>query len=172
MNNNKFLYVIIGILVLIIIGGGFFFFSKNTVNNNEPSKNESPVAENTTATNLSEQPDKAKYNEYFTGAYLAKLPAGAEFNPWKIIKTNVFALDEQFCTSIDMKKQISANTLSSAVYDVNTKQDVMPRGGTFPQAMGPGNSTGCQSLVQSVGKYEFKIYVNDDLVIILPFEVK
>jgi len=74
--------------------------------------------------------------------------------------------------SINMKKQVLANTFSSAVYDVDAKQEIQPRGGAFPQAMGPGNSTGCQSLDQSAGKYEYKFYLNDDLVAVLPFEVK
>lgn len=127
---------------------------------------------------LSEQPDKGKFNEYFTNIFIAKLPAGAEFDPRAIIKTKVFSAGEQFCTSMDMKKQIPANTLSSAVYDVNTKQDAVPRGAAFPQALGPnpgesmGNSIGCQSLEQTIGKYEYKIYINDSLVAVLPFEVK
>ena len=160
MTNKKTLYIIIVILVLIIVGG-IFFFSPNK-SNNIPSDN----------SNLSEQPNKAKYDEYFTGAFLAKLPAGAKFDPFKIIKTNTFSAGEQFCTSLDMKKQIPANSLSSVVYDVNAKQNTQPRGGTFPQAMGPGGTVGCENLSQSVGKYEDKIYINDDLVIILPFEVK
>lgn len=130
-----------------------------------PTKNESDLT-------LSEQPDQKKFEEYFTEIYLAKLPVGAEFNPLKIIKTKVFSAGEQFCTSINTKKQVLADTLSTAVYDVVAKQDVKPRMGTFPQAMGPGNSTGCEPLSQSVGKYEFKIYIGDVLVSVLPFEVK
>ncbi len=127
---------------------------------------------------LSEQPDKNKFNEYFTNINLAKLPAGAEFDPQKIVKTKIFAAVEQFCINMDMIKQIPANTLSSAVYDVNAKQDAQPRSGTFPQALGPGlgqnmgNTVSCAPLEQAVGKYEYKIYINDSLVAVLPFEVK
>jgi len=127
---------------------------------------------------LSEQPDQSKFGEYFTNIFIAKLPAGAEFDPQAIIKTKVFSAGEQFCTSMDMKKQIPANTLSSAVYDVNARQDVSPRGAAFPQALGPnsgesmGNSIGCAPLEQNVGKYEYKIYINESLVAVLPFEVK
>ncbi|MDD5290482.1 MAG: hypothetical protein PHT40_04845 [Patescibacteria group bacterium] len=164
---NKLLYIIIVLLVLIIIGGGVFFFTKKSAD-----ENGAPTAENTTEANLSEQPNQAKFNEYFTNAFIAKLPVGAEFNPRKIIKTNVLAAGEQFCTSMDMKKQIPASTLSSAIYDVNAKQDTQSRGGAFPQALGPGNSIGCEPLSVPAGKYEYKIYLNDDLVINLPFEVK
>lgn len=127
---------------------------------------------------LSEQPNKTVFSQYFTNIFIARLPVGAEFNPGKIIKTKIFKVGDQFCTSMDMKKQIPANTLSSAVYDVNTKQDVAPRGAPFPQALGPklgeskGNSIGCEPLERTVGKYEYKIYVNNDLVAVLPFEVK
>jgi hypothetical protein len=143
----------------------------------EPVENSSQpeaAADNT----LSEQPDKGKFNEYFTNINLAKLPAGAEFDPQKIVKTKIFAAVEQFCINMDMIKQIPANTLSSAVYDVNAKQDAQPRSGTFPQTLGPGpgqnmgNTVSCAPLEQAVGKYEYKIYINDSLVAVLPFEVK
>lgn len=79
---------------------------------------------------------------------------------------------------MDMKKQIPANTLSNAVYNVNAKQDTQPRSGTFPQALGPcpgqnmGNTVSCAPLEQALGKYEYKIYIDDILVAVLPFEVK
>lgn len=172
MANNKILYIIIAVLVLVIIGGGTFFLlgSKPSGDKNE---NAGRVSETPSVnSNLSEQPNEAKFNEFFTSIFLAKLPAGAKFEPSKIVRTRAFSVGEQFCMSINMKKQIPADTFSSAVYDVNAKQEIQPRGGAFPQAMGPGNSTGCQSLDQSVGKYEYKFYLNDDLVAVLPFEVK
>jgi len=153
---------------LVIVGTGC---SKKTNTDIQKQTDNSPLVE-AVDENLSEQPDKSKYNEYFTNIFIAKLPIGAEFNPWKIIKTKVFTAGEQFCTSMDMKKQVPANTLSSAIYDVNAKQDIKPRMGTFPQALGPGNSTGCEPLAQTIGKYEYKIYINDILVAVLPFEVK
>ncbi|MCX6751546.1 MAG: hypothetical protein NT161_02130 [Candidatus Nomurabacteria bacterium] len=166
MSNNKTLYIIIIVLVLIIIGGIFFFSQKETP---VPT---SPTTENVVDSNLSEQPDRIKFSEYFTGISLDKLPAGAKFEPFKIVRTNIFSLGEQFCISMDMKKQIPANTLSSVVYDVNAKQDTQTKGGAFPQALGPGNSIGCENLSQPIGKYENKIYLNNVLVSVLPFEVK
>lgn len=185
MKNNKILYIVIIILVFALIGGGLFFFLSNKPGENSVPVTESPTSvPSTTATenenemNLSEQPNQEKFNEYFIEAYLAKLPAGSEFNPWEIIKTKIFTAGEQFCTSLTMKKQIPANTLSTAIYDVSAKRDVQPRGGKFPQALGPvpggsaGPSIGCEPLMQSVGKYEYKVYMDDILVIVLPFEVK
>lgn len=172
MTNKKTLYIIIVILVFIIVGGAFFFFGTQNKSKSLEQEPLSNVSNNENGNlSLSEQPNKEKYNEYFTGAYLAKLPAGAKFEPFKIIKTNIFSVGEQFCTSLDMKKQIPANTLSSAIYDVNTK-GTQSMGGAFPQAIGPGGSVGCGTLPTSIGKYENKIYINDDLVIVLPFEVK
>ena len=48
---------------------------------------------------LSEQPDKAKYDEYFTEFYLGKLPKGTDANPSNVpIKTAVFTSEDQFCS--------------------------------------------------------------------------
>lgn len=175
--NRKLLYIIIILLVVIIAGGAFFLFGNKLLNNKEEAGGQPMPSISSDATpsfnpDLSEQPNMAKYNEFFTSIFLAKLPAGAAFEPFKIVKTGTFNVGEQFCTSLNMKKQIPANTLSSAVYDVNEKQNIQPRAGAFPQAMGPGNSTGCQPLSQIAGQYEYKIYINDDLIAVLPFEVK
>jgi len=173
--NNKLLYIIIALLVIIIAGGAFLFFgNKAPSNQNQGIDQPAPSVSisETPAANLSEQPNKAKFDEFFTSIFLAKLPAGAKFEPFKVVKTNIFSAGEQFCTSINMKKQVPANTLSTSVYDVTTKQDAQPRGGTFPQALGPGNSTGCESSPQGTGKYEYKIYLNDYVIAVIPFEVK
>lgn len=176
---NIFLIAII-VLLIVIVGILAFWVVNNSkqisekgVSTELPINNEASVP-----SKLSEQPNKAKFDEYFTKAYLAKLPAGSEFDPWKIIETKTFTAGEKFCTSLTMKKQIPANTLSTAVYDVNAKLNIEPRGGTFPQALGPapgesaGPTIGCESLTQSVGEYEYKIYLNDIVVIVLPFEVR
>lgn len=185
MKNNTILYIIIIILVFALIVGGLFYFlgnkhRENSFSETGPSTSvpSTIVTEDENESNLSEQPNKEKFNEYFTEAYLAKLPADSEFKPFEIIKTKTFTFGEQFCSSLTMKKQIPANTLSTAIYDVNAKIDAQPRGGKFPQALGPlpggsaGPTIGCEPLIQSAGKYEYKVYLNDILVIVLPFEVK
>jgi len=178
--SNKTLYIIIAVLAIVFIGGGLFLFLRNNSASKPASFEESPTTtlfqseslEGENVLSLSEQPNQGKFNEYFTAIYLAKLPAGAEFDPTKIIKTKAFTSGEQFCVNFDMKKQIPANTLSNAVYDVNAKQDIQPRMGAFPKALGPGNSIGCEPLAQPTGKYEYKIYINNVLVSVLPFEIK
>ncbi len=166
--SNKLLYIIIALLVVVVAGGTYVFLGGKAPGNQPAGQ---PAGEESAA-DLSEQPDKVKFNEFFTSIFVAKLPVGAKFEPSKIVKTSVFSAGEQFCTSINMKKQVPADTLSSSVYDVSAKQDFQPRGGAFPQAMGPGNSIGCESLSEPVGQYEYKIYLNDDLVAVMPFEVK
>jgi len=120
---------------------------------------------------LFEKPNTEKFNEYFQEVYLAKLPAGSEFDPFNIIKTTSFTAGEQFCSSLTMKKDIPAGSFGMEVYDIGTKQDVQAKG-TFPQALKQGGSVGCENLQYPIGKYEFRLYIDDILVAILPFEVK
>lgn len=174
MASNKVLYVVIFVLVLVIVAGGFFVLGGNKAKV-EPESGEQIVVNQPAAANnnepLSEQPDKAKFSEYLTSAALAKLPAGVEFSPFAIIKTKVFSAGEKFCTSLEIKKTIPAGSIATAVYDVNAKDDVRPKS-SFPQTVKTGGSVGCEDLQQPVGRYEYKIYLDDVLAAILPFEVK
>ncbi|MDD4333194.1 MAG: hypothetical protein PHT51_03720 [Patescibacteria group bacterium] len=167
--------------VVLFLAGALIITSAGCANKNnsdtQKQTNANPAASDINSVakideKLSEQPNKDKYDEFFSEVYIAKLPVGAEFNPWKIEKTKIFAAGEQFCTSMNIKKQIPADSLSTAIYDVNAKQDIKPRMGTFPQALGPGNSTGCEPVIETGGKYEYKIYLGDIVVAVIPFEVK
>lgn len=120
---------------------------------------------------LSEEPNKAKFDEYFTSAFLAKLPADAEFNPFGVVKTKIFTSSDQFCTSFEMKKTIPANSFSSAVYDKNNEEYAQPKS-VFPMELKKGGSVGCEPLSFTAGKYEFKIYIDNVLTVVLPFEVR
>lgn len=120
---------------------------------------------------LSEQPNKAKFDEYFTSAFLSKLPAEAEFNPFGVVKTKIFTSADQFCTSFEMKKTIPANSFSSAVYDKNNEEYAQPKS-VFPMELKKGGSIGCEPLSYTAGKYEFKIYIDNVLTAVLPFEVR
>lgn len=176
MNNNKVLYVVIVVLLLIIVGGGAFWIGSNRANtkpegDNRPVVDKVQPASDQEQQDLSGQPDKQKFDEYFTEAAVAKLPVGVEFSPFNVEKTSVINIGEQFCTTLSMKKQIPAGSFATAVYDVNAKQDVQPKS-SFPQSIGPGGSIGCENLAWSVGKYEYKIYIDDVLAVVSPFEVK
>ncbi len=172
--NSKILIVIIIVLVIIIVGGAYYFLTqksgKGPEANNQPAGGQE-VAGGAEEEPLSEQPNKAKFDEYLTNAYLAKLPSGVSFSPWAVEKTKVFVSSDQFCTSMDIKKDIATGTLAMAVYDGVAKQDVQPKS-VFPMLVRQGNTIGCEPLSYSAGKYEFKIYLDNVLAVVLPFEVK
>jgi hypothetical protein len=133
---------------------------------------ETTAAETQSTEQLSEQPDKAKYDEYFTEFYLGKLPLGTGANPSNLpAKTTVFTSEDQFCTVWTQKKDIPAGSISGAVYDTVAKKDFEPKT-AFPMALNAGGHMGSQPLTYPPGKYEYKIYIDDVLVIVLPFEVR
>lgn len=163
------LYVIIAVLAVAVAGLAFLLWQGQTerVDNVVVPQKETPATDVT----YSEQPDAATFAEYFSRGYLAKLTEGQAFDPRKIIRTMVFEQTDQFCTSLDIRKTIAAGTLSLAVYDVTNKEEINPRS-VFPQELKQGNSVGCEGLDLPAGKYEQKIYVDDKLALVLPFEVK
>jgi len=161
---NKTLYIIIGLLVLVVIIGGVYIFIRGANKQSETPPLVSPQG-------LSEPPNKAKFDGYFTGASLGKLAGNQEFNPSKVVMTSVFSVTDQFCTSLDIKKEIPSGKLGGAVYDVNSKNYVTPKS-PFPVLLKAGNTIGCEPLEYPVGKYEQKLYVDDVLAIVLPFEVR
>ena len=130
-------------------------------------------AETQSTEQLSEQPDKAKYNEYFTEFYLGKLPLGTDANPSNVpIKTAVFiASEDQFCTVWTQKKDIPAGSFSGAIYDTVAKKDFQPKT-AFPMALNAGGHMGSEPLTYPLGKYENKVYIDDVLVVVIPFEVR
>lgn len=172
MSKNA-LYVIIAALVVIIVGGGAYYMGSRGAQKegsaNVPAADSSKAPEADPA--LSEQPDKAKFNEYLSEAYLGKLPVGAKFDPFKVIRTTVFSAGEQFCMGLQIKKEIPAGKIAVAVYDVGAKAEIQPKS-AFPQKVSPGGSMGCEDLRYSTGKYESKIYIDDVLAAVLPFAVK
>jgi hypothetical protein len=131
-----------------------------------------PVAANP-GNSLSELPNKAKYDEYFSDIYLGKMDIG------KVIGTDGFPTKtstftkavDQFCSMMTLKKTISAGHIGNAFYDVVAKRDIQPKS-IFPMELAAGGSGGCNSLNLPTGKYEDKIYIDDVLVAVLPFEVK
>jgi hypothetical protein len=133
---------------------------------------ESSTTTSTTEVQLSEQPDKAKYEEYFKDFYIGKLPPGEQANPFNIPeKTTVFTSQDQFCTVGELKKTIPSGSLAIAIYDRAAGQDLNPKA-VFPVELKSGGFMGNQPLDFPTGKYEYKLYVDDVLAINIPFEVK
>ncbi|MFA4907773.1 MAG: hypothetical protein WC602_05875, partial [archaeon] len=125
------------------------------------------------APELSEQPNAQKYGEYFSDAYLGKLPLGAQVGPPNNFpqKTTVFdSSTDQLCTSLTIIKTIPAGKTATATYDAANKKYLQEKT-VFPMELKTGGTAGCET-VPAAGKYERKIYVDDVLAIVLPFEVK
>jgi len=131
------------------------------------------AAETQATEQLSEQPNKAKYDEYFTEFYLFKLPIGTEMgasNP--PVKTAVFITSEDLFGSVmSVIKDIPAGSIAGAVYDTAAKKDFEPKT-AFPMALKASNYAGTQPLKYPPGKYEYKVYIDDVLVVVIPFEVR
>ena len=134
---------------------------------------ETTVVETQATEQLSEQPNKAKYDEYFTEFYLFKLPIGTEMgasNP--PVKTAVFITSEDLFGSVmSVIKDIPAGSIAGAVYDTVAKKDFEPKT-AFPMALKASNYAGTQPLTYPPGKYEYKVYIDDVLVVVIPFEVR
>ncbi len=176
MSSNKLLYIVIALLIIVIGCGAYFIFcgKDNAIErlNNQP-ENVLPAPAESSENNLSEQPNKAKYDEYLSDIYLGKMAIGKKIGTDGFpAKTNVFTSGvDQFCTMMNLKKTILSGGIATAVYDVVAKQDSQLKT-VFPVELKAGGSGGCGSLDQSAGKYEYKLYIDDVLVSVLPFEVK
>lgn len=174
--NNKILYIIIAILVVIIIAGGIFIFvsinkpGKTISNQNQPAVNNQTPPTNET---LSEQPNQEKFNEYISEIYLGKMAVGKKIGTDGFPEqTNIFTTaKDQFCTMLTLKKTIPGGKTATAIYNTITKQYDQPKT-NFPIELKAGGSGGCGTLTQSPGKYEYKLYIDDVLAAVLPFEVK
>jgi hypothetical protein len=174
--NNKILYLIIVVLLVLVVGGGIYFFyvkQESAPATTPEVSNQTPAAVvSTNGGNLSEQPNQAKFDEYLTKANLGKFPVNEEFNPFKVVPATVFTSADQFCTSLDIKKTIPSGSFSVAVYDTVKKDYLQPKA-VFPVEFKKGGSIGCSGGSEyPMGKYEYKIYIDDVLAVVLPFEVK
>jgi hypothetical protein len=121
----------------------------------------------TLAPALSEQPDKATYQKYFSELGIGKMPAEVKNSPMDLQKdVNVFTKGDQICLygTIILECQVQ-----SSVYDVAAKKVV--KSGGLPKPM-TGGFAGWEPLDLAVGKYEYKVYVGDALVGVFPFEVR
>ncbi|MDD5501245.1 MAG: hypothetical protein PHH57_06140 [Candidatus Omnitrophica bacterium] len=116
-----------------------------------------------TETVLSEQPDTAAFRKYFTELGIGKLPEGGKL-PLDLQKNaSVFAPGEKLLL---YGSAIQDVTISSRYYNIETREET--DGGQFAQKAGGFASGGTLSLPP--GKYECKVYVDQVLVGVFPFE--
>ncbi len=123
---------------------------------------------------LSEQPDQQVFSEYFTEISLGTLPPGVNPGPPAGNPTpmTIFTPNDQFCTSMNIIKDVNVAT---GIYYPQAMRWIRAKA-VFPGVLRAGQSMiGCDgALVSSLvpGKYEYKIWVGDALVAVLPFEVR
>ena len=125
---------------------------------------------------LSEQPNIEEFNKYFSEISLGKLAIGKQVGPPDNmpVKTDIFSkTTDLFCVNMTMIKDIPSNVGAGGIYDVAAKKfSASDQKAKFPRALKQGGSSGCEKIDLSVGKYEYKTYINDILVSVIPFEVK
>jgi len=131
-----------------------------------PTASEQP-APSTPSTGLSEQPDKATYQKYFSELGIGKMPAEVKNPPFDLQKNvSVFTAGDQICLYGTLTQECQ---IRNAIYDVNA-QKVVKTGG-LPKPM-TGGFAGWEPVDLPAGKYEYKVYVGDALVGVFPFEVR
>ncbi len=194
--------ILLSAVAVVIIGGGAYVLGRSSANKNSATvlTNTPTVRENSNAsdditntnttvansnrvvnvnaavntnaaTTLSEQPDQQTYSAYFSDGFLAKMPVSQEFNPSLVTRTTTYTQTDKFCTSLMVIQDIAVGQLSTATYNTGTQQYVRPKA-AFQHSITTGNSIGCEDLALNIGAYEYKIYVNNTLAIVLPFRVQ
>lgn len=158
---NKILYTIIFVLILIIIVGAVFLLIKKLEIGDFSYK---PGA-------LSEQPNGEKFNEYFNKISSAKLPFVEKPDISDLTPTNTFSTADLLCITANMKKTVVSEKLKYAIYDKDYQNYKKPKD-KFPVDLLMGDNLNCEALEgYRVGEYEYKLYIDDALVTVLPFRV-
>ena len=121
----------------------------------------------TPASTLSEQPDKAIFNKYFSNMGLGKIPPGGQLPIDLQQNATVFTQGDQISLYFSVIQEVQVRT---AIYDVVAKK-VVKEGG-LPGSLTPKNYAGAEPLTIPAGTYEYKVYTGDVLVAVFPFEVR
>lgn len=122
----------------------------------------------------SEKADAKKFSEYFKSIALGKLALGKKVSPPKVVptKTNVFTTKDQFCITLEVKKDIPAGVVGTALYSIETQQNVKDQS-VSTEVTKAGSMSSCGSLIGlPFGRYEVKIYVDNVLAGVYPFTYK
>ncbi len=125
---------------------------------------------NSVCSQFSEKSSEELFQEYFSSFYLGIVTEPSEGNPSVFQEKNTFKLTDQFCVKAKVLKDVNIET---EVYDLYEEVVVVPKisgGLNFTK----GINVWCNDILSqlSVGKeYEYKVYIGDALVAILPFEI-
>ncbi len=121
----------------------------------------------------SEQADALKFADYFKSFSLGKLALNKKVGPKSVpVKTTVFTGKDQFCVVADLKQDIPVGVLATALYSVETAQNVYEKSAST-DVMNAGNTMSCNGPSKlALGRYEMKIYLDDVLAGVYPFTIK
>lgn len=122
----------------------------------------------------SEKANAQKFSEYFKSITLGKLAIGKTVAPPKTVptKTIVFTSKDQFCITLDVKKDIPAGVVATALYSIETQQNVKDKSASTDVTKA-GSLTSCGGLTGlPYGRYEVKVYLDDVLAGVYPFSYK
>jgi hypothetical protein len=135
-----------------------------------------PTATTPTAT-LSEQPDKATFQKYFSMTPapmgLGKILTSGNLPQELQQNVTVFAIGDQITLYGNIIKECQQPRY--AIYDVQAKKVIKEGGLSFPPIQSGFDAVGfisVDTLEAPIGKYEYKVYVSDVLVAVFPFEVR
>lgn len=167
-NGGKgWLYAIIIVLLLVIIGLViyFVFFNGKTTTKTTTSPTPSSIPSVTV--------DQGKFDQYFSNIELAKLPTGQKISDTnQPVATDVFTPKDQFCVNMTALKNIPTTSLSVETGNTATGKIAVAKA-NYPQPIITNNSNiGCNNLILAAGSYQYKIYIDNTLVSILPFTVQ
>ena len=120
----------------------------------------------TPAATLSEQPDKATFQQYFSEMGLGITPSDAK-SPQDIQRNvTTFTAEDYFTLYATVIQEVQ---VSAKYYSIATKQSTDAPSPPMPLKVGGFASS--STLTLPVGKYEYKVYVANVLVAVFPFEV-
>ncbi|MBI2165934.1 MAG: hypothetical protein HYU29_05975 [Chloroflexi bacterium] len=120
---------------------------------------------------LSKQPDRATFAIYFKKISLAELPIGAQAGPGSCpTYTSTFTGSRQMCVIFEVIKLPAQVT--EAIYDTQRQEYVRLKAEVTPPISGTGERIGCSPVTLPPGSYEYRAWVSDVLVAVLPFEVR
>jgi len=119
-------------------------------------------------TKIPEGPNVEKSDEYFSDIGLGKLAADADLLQDMEPNISIFLPDEGICLYGTLKKSA---IIGFAIYNPETSSYESERQ-DLPQTLEKGGFASCSGLTAGSGKYEYRVYIGDSLVAVLPFEVK
>lgn len=137
---------------------------------NDTSKDTSTSVNNQQGSELSEKPDEVTFKEYFTELGLGKLPGDGKL-PYDLEKGNNFFVSNGKDQIVIYGNLLKDTKISNAIYDVNAKKNIREKA-EFPMILGKGGFASSEPVNLPAGKYEYKIWIQDKLVGVFPFEVK